>query len=363
MKIIRLYILFSAICIAMAACVFVSCKTKAPAATSSEDSVMAGDRNGYRLMFYNTENYFDVFDDSLTSDEDFTPEGNMHWSWDKYRQKQRNIYKVMMALGGWEPPDIAGFCEVENRFVMNDLIKNTPLGGLGYQLIHYESRDPRGIDVALIYRKDKFTPVKSYPIQVNFPFDTARRTRDILFVEGITHGKDTLNIFINHWPSRRGGQLESDQYREYTASVLRSSVDSLFKNQPHCFVVIMGDFNDEPENTSIIDGLKTKSDYDQPVENEIYNLSWYLKVKKNQGSHKFQGEWGILDQIMVSGTLLTGKYRLYTSTDNVHIFKTDFLLEKDEPNVGYKPFRTYVGFKYNGGYSDHLPVYIDLVRK
>ena len=153
-------------------------------------------------MFYNTENLFDPVDDSLTADEEYTPTGMRGWTFTKFMLKIRNISKVVLAVGGWDPPDIIGFCEVENRWVLKELTTQTPLKNFGYTIVHYESPDPRGIDVALIYRPDKFKVLNAEPIHIRFPFDTASRTRDILFVKGTVSGGDTLNIFVNHWPSK-----------------------------------------------------------------------------------------------------------------------------------------------------------------
>ena len=194
------------------------------------DKLDYNDQRGYfRVVSYNVENYFDPFNDSLKNDEDFTPEGNHFWTWNKYKDKQNKIYKVLSAVGGWELPEIIGLYEVENEFVLRDLLKSTPLKWRNYEIVHKESPDARGIDVALLYRSDKFKLINSQFLKVVFSFDTTKKTRDILYAKGYTKDFDTLNIFVNHWPSRLGGQTESDMNRQAVAKILRNKIDSILK--------------------------------------------------------------------------------------------------------------------------------------
>jgi predicted extracellular nuclease len=327
----------------------------------SQEKKPAGDYRYLRFVFYNVENYFDAHDDSLTNDEEFTPEGTRHWTYTKYKQKQKKIYQVLAAAGGWELPDIMGFCEIENRYVMEDLINSTPLKYYNYDLVHKESPDRRGIDVALIYRTGKLKLLNSDFIRVVFPFDTAAKTRDILYASLRTLNDDTLHFFINHWPSRMGGQAESDARRQVVAGILRLKVDSLFGLNPAANIVIAGDFNDEPDNNSIIQMLGAKTSYDNPQFSELYNLSWYLKTVLGKGSYKYQGSWGLIDQIIVSGALLKSDRSIYTQAEKAGIFEADFLSETDEQYIGVKPFRTFAGFRFHGGFSDHYPVFLDFL--
>lgn len=327
-----------------------------------ENSFEEVERGYFRIMFYNAENLFDTFDDSLKTDEEFLPDGDKHWTKEKYYKKLSNVGKVITAVGGWEPPDVIGLCEIENRYVLDGLTKFSLLKNFKYRIIHEESPDQRGIDVGLLYLQDKFTPIYFRAIPIVFP-DDSRKTRDILYVKGKTTKNDTLHIFVNHWPSRWGGQVNSESKRVYVAGVLRNVVDSIFETNLNANIIITGDFNDEPEDISISENLKAIKEYDNIKNGELYNLSYYLQKTKGQGSHKYQGNWGMLDQFIVSGNLLTKNGRIYTSTDDVHVFNADFLLEKDEANMGSMPFRTYIGFKYNGGFSDHLPVFLDLKKK
>ena len=330
----------------------------------SSDKIIEKDeiRGDYRIMFYNCENLFDIYDDSLKRDEEFTPDGIKHWSKSKYYDKLANISKVITAVGGWDPPEIVGLCEIENYFVLKQLTEVSLLKVFKYKIIHYESPDSRGIDVALLYIPSKFKPIKTDKIPVVFK-DNGRPTRDILYVKGSTTKNDTLHIFVNHWPSRWGGMLETEDKRMYVASILQKQVDSIFSTDKSAKIIIMGDLNDFPTNKSLIESLKTLHDFDDIKSNQLYNLAWYLQEEKGAFSHSFHGEAGVLDQMIVSGALLDTNKNIFMTKDNAHILDADFLLEKDPNYIGVIPFRTYIGMKYHGGFSDHLPVYIDLFYK
>ena len=309
-----------------------------------------------RLMFYNVENFFDTDNDPLTNDDEYTPEGKRYWSVGRYINKRNNIFKVIANVGEWEPPSLISLCEIENRKVLEGLIRNTPLTKYQYGIIHKDSPDQRGIDVALIYRKDLLRPVRQQFIP--YP-DRRRRTRDILFVTLLTQNKDTLHLFINHWPSRSGGQKKSEPARILTASILRQKVDSIFARNANANIVITGDLNDEPLDKSIISGLKAKPDISKTAPSALYNLT-ALKMKEKTGTIKYQGRWLVYDQMIVSGAMLKPGNKLETGLKKCTIFRADYLLEPDKRYSGTKPFRTYSGLKYNKGFSDHLPVVLDI---
>ena len=308
----------------------------------------------FKIVSYNVENYFDVVDDSLTSDEEYLPTGIRAWNYSKYTTKQNNIAKVLAAIGGWEAPAIVGLCEIESEKAMRDLTLYSPLKGLGYKYIHHESPDARGVDVALMYQPHQFKPIHDEIIRI-----PSFKTRDLLYVSGKTTNEDTLHIFVCHFPSRLGGELESEDRRVTVAEKLRQKVDSVFINSGNANIVIMGDFNDYPSNSSITEILKAipPTDNFQPV--SLYNLAYVLQ-SRGKGSHKFQGEWGMLDQMIVSGNLLNPQNKISTTTSDMHVFEPDFLLENDETFLGKKPKRTYNGMAYQGGFADHLPVMLDL---
>lgn len=315
----------------------------------------------FRIVFYNVENLFDIYDDSLKLDNEFLPESVRLWDNRKFYKKLNNIYKVLINIGDWEPPAIIGLCETENRFVLNKLVYDTPLKKFGYRIIQEESPDKRGIDVAMIYRPDLFKPLVHKAIPVRFPFDTASRTRDILYVKGIVY-TDTIHFFINHWPSKYGGLMATEPKRAYVAGILKSCTDSLFANSGSVKIFIMGDFNDCPSDESVSKFLQAKTDTSQIKLNELYNLMAGLYRTEGIGTHKYQGRWEILDQFIVSGSFLLNNTGVIISPTGAHIYHPPYLLTKDEKYTGEKPFRTFTGMKYNGGFSDHLPVYVDLVE-
>lgn len=313
----------------------------------------------FRLMFYNTENLFDIFDDTTKWDEQFLPEGDKRWTPKKYKDKLLKISKVILAVGEWRAPDIVGLCEVENRLVLEDLVKKTPLSELNYKIIHQESPDRRGIDVAMLYNPERFKVLSTSFIPINFSKEYARsKTRDLLVVNGVTSTKDTITVFINHWPSRYGGQFESEPKRLFLAKTVRGIVDSLFNINPRSNIIIMGDLNDTPQNKSVKTVLRAQISINEVLDTCLYDLT-ANPDSEIEGTHKYQGEWGVLDHVIVSGNLLKNKVDLSGKL----VYKKDFLLEPDDKYIGEKVFRTYIGFKYNGGFSDHLPIYLDLLPK
>lgn len=311
----------------------------------------------YRVMFYNVENLFDVMDDTQKDDDAFTPTGKMYWTKYRYSDKINHIGKVVLATGGWHTPDIIGLCEIENKEVLKDLVHSDAFSKTSYGIVHYESPDKRGIDVALLYKRDRVRFLSGKALQVR-AHDL--RTRDILYFKALLRN-DTFHFFVNHWPSRSAGQLETERDRFTAASILKSTCDSIMMQSAHSHIVIMGDFNDGPDDESIKQVLGALSASDPLSPQKIYNLSRRPSSYKIDGSLKYQGNWNLFDQIMVSGSLLMKvSGRCHTDKESYRILENDFLLEADRNFSGYKPYRTYLGFKYLGGFSDHLPVYIDI---
>jgi hypothetical protein len=316
-----------------------------------------------RILFYNAENFYDPYDDTTKMDDEFTPGGLKHWTYGKFRIKLFNLAKVIIASGQQEPPAIVGLCEIENRYVLNKIIYDSPLKKFRYRIVHHESPDVRGVDVALLYRPEEFRVIswKSFPVK--FPFDTVAQTREILYIKGTVFGNDTLHLFINHWPSRLGDYSTALHKRDYVAGFLREKTDSIFRCEANSNVVIMGDFNDEPDNASIIDILGTKTDTSQIKNNDLFNLMYSMMKKQTEGTIKYQGKWSVFDQIIVSGVIIKGIKGIAALPDDAHIFNSTIILEPDVRYLGYKPNRTYVGPRYHGGFSDHLPVYLDIREK
>jgi len=314
------------------------------------------ERQNFKIMCYNVENYFDCVDDSLTDDSEYLPSGMRGWNTTKYLKKQANIAKVITAIGGWDAPALVGLCEIESDKCLFDLTRYSGLKNLRYKYLHHESPDIRGVDVALLYQPQQFRPIHDEAIRINFPNAPNNKTRDILFASGIIPSSDTLHVFVCHFPSRLGGEMESDDKRTFVASVLRLKVDSIFATNKKANVIIMGDFNDFPMNASLQEVLKAKPLTDSISNQDLYNLMYKLHAE-GKGSNKHNGEWGALDQIIVSGNLLKQKNTVYTTQNDACFYDAEFLLEADDTYLGKQPFRTYEGMKYQDGYSDHLPVY------
>lgn len=316
--------------------------------------------SGIRIMFYNVENLFYPIDDPNKADDEFTQEGLRYWSFKRYNEKINKIGKVALAIGEWDPPAVIGLCEIESIECLKDLIYQSPLKKYEYEIAFFESDDNRGIDVAMLYRPKLFQLIYSEPIKLKFPDQDSRPTRDILYVKGITNF-DTLHLFVNHWPSRYGGQLATLPKRNFAAQVLRSKIDSISQSNKNSNILAMGDFNDHPTDESMSQILQARKLTSEITNDDLLNTIWQYEFKK--GTHKYQYEWGILDQFVINQTLLDSTNKLYTTLRDSRIFESDFLLEEDKDGIGKRPKRTYIGFKYYGGYSDHLPIYIDLHYK
>lgn len=324
------------------------------------EPVRAQEPERYRVMFYNVENLFDTLDAPSVDDAEFLPDSDRHWDTGKYYEKLNHIYKVIISCGEWDPPAMAGLCEVENREVLESLVRTTPLKKFGYRVIHFDSPDNRGIDAALIYRESHFSPDTAYPIPVSFPFAPDSKTRDILYVKGRIGGRQTLHVFVNHWPSRYGGYQETIPKRNQAARVLRTAVDSIRSADPGAFILAMGDFNDGPFEQSMTLHLGASADTAGLDAADLFNLTGRYAGTRGTGTLKYRENWDVFDQLIISPNLLDAGAALFVSPEGARIHQPEFLLEPDDRYLGKKPFRTYAGMKYLGGYSDHLPVFVDL---
>lgn len=321
-------------------------------------SLHAQEGSSVKFCFYNVENLFDIYDDSISQDEEFLPKGDKRWTKARYYKKLDQIARTLTAIGEWELPGIVGLCEIENVNVLFDLCEHRLLKKSGYKIIHKDSPDRRGIDVAILYSPECFQPLYSKWIRISFPFDTNLLTRDILYVKGRIFQQDTLHIFVNHWPSRWGGIEPTTPKRLHLASVLRHYTDSIMHVVSNQNVLIAGDLNDTPGDSSVLKvlGAKTSIGIDRDA---LYNLMTISDMGKPGGTIKHKADWEIFDQIIVSGSLLDhSKGEMHVS--DVVVFSPDYLLIEDERYFGKKPFRTYTGPSYLGGFSDHLPVCVQL---
>lgn len=321
------------------------------------------DTLSFRIMSYNVENLFDCRHDSLKKDYEFLPDAIRHWNYTKYRKKLNNIARVIIAAGKWTPPALVALCEVENDSVLRDLTRYSILKEADYRYVMTQSPDERGIDVALLYQRDRFKLLSFQSIAVPKPRKDSRPTRDILHACGLLLNKDTLDVFVVHFPSRSGGTKESEPYRLSAAQRLKAATDSLYRVRRRTQILILGDFNDYPANKSIRQILEAEAPpaiSDSLQSRKLYHLLAKKAVhQKEFGSYKYRGEWGLLDHIIVSGSLLQVQSPLHTNETKADVFRLPFLLTEDKKYGGKQPFRTYRGMKYQAGYSDHLPVWAD----
>lgn len=319
-----------------------------------------GARADVNVLFYNVENLFNPEDHPEKNDDEFTPKGLRHWDYYRVGEKQNNIARVLLSSGKWNPPVLAGICEVEDRKVLEGLIWNTGLNNLTYAFEHFESPDKRGIDVALLYRQDRFHVLTSRPVAVALD-KNHRPTRDILYVCGLLDQLDTLHVIVNHWPSRWGGEMNTRHKRLNAAQRLKTLCDSIFSINKNARIIAMGDFNDEPGDTSlsmISDSVAAGNT------GKLVNMGFFAEGPVS-GTIKHRFEWAVFDQILVSGSLLQNNNTqgMVVCKPELHIMALPFLLEKDPDFPGRRIKRTYIGYKYHGGYSDHLPVMIRLKEK
>lgn len=308
----------------------------------------------FSIAFYNVENLFDTIDDVNINDESYLPHSKVAWNSDRYNHKLDNLSKVMKSIDTSGFPALFGLCEVENIDVILDLINHADLKKAGYKIIHKNSPDARGIDVALLYKPDIFEPVTSKFIVPEFTVESKIKTRDILYSKGVINKNDTIHIFINHWVSRWGGQEKTEHFRIQIASTIKQIIDSIFDQQPLANIIIAGDLNDNPSDTSILKVLKALEISDTPVKKSLYNLS--LREFKNGIGSLYYKSWDMFDQIIVSTSMITGKNGLKISSPDQIVFKKEWMLyqPKDGPA---RPSRTSSG-RYFGGYSDHLPIMV-----
>jgi len=309
----------------------------------------------YSIGFYNLENLFDTEDDPNTLDDDFTEDSERNWNQDRYYKKTKKLGKVISNLGFEEisfPPVIVGVAEVENEEVLNNLINSKYLKPKGYSFIHFDSPDERGIDTALLFREKHFNVLhnEAVPLFITGKYGERDYTRDILYVKGELEG-NTIHILVNHWPSKRSNTKENEYKRMAAASKNREIIENILLEEEEAKIIVMGDFNDNPASKSV---QKLKDiDLYNPMEKLLTNDS---------GTLNYRGEWNLFDQILISNNFLKPHDNSLQFVDS-KIFNPRELQEYTGRYKG-NPFRTYVGDKYLGGFSDHFPVYeVFLVRK
>lgn len=311
------------------------------------------------IAFYNLENLHDTIfntDPNLILQDEFTPQSPKKYNTEKYYKKLDNLARVISEIGAEVDklgPAIIGVAEVENRTVLEDLINRPALKNRNYGIIHYESYDERGIDVAFLYRKDCFVPIYSFhKKQPKF------RTRDLVYLEGELDGEH-IYLLVDHWSSRRGGRKRSEPRRISMAQKDRTVIDSIFSVNPDAKVIFMGDLNDNPNNISIVKYLKAKGSVEKLEIGDLYN-PFYEKFKQGNGTLAHNDSWNLFDQIIISQSFLNDT--IGYNFKGAFIFKKKYMYQQTGRFEGY-PLRTYVGDEFQNGYSDHFPVYILISKK
>lgn len=320
----------------------------------------------HTIAFYNVENLFDTINNPLTRDDDRTPNGKDRWTSDVYKDKVSNIARVISEIGTEvtrNTPAILGLSEVENREVLEDLIKDPRLSNKNYGIIHFDSPDRRGIDVALLYQKNIFTPTNfSKHELLIFDDEDGDRvfTRDQLLVSGMLDG-ELIHVIVNHWPSRYGGEARSRPKRVAAAKLNKKIIDSLQTIDAKAKIFTMGDLNDDPTNASMKDVLKTKAKKRKAKGTDLFNPMEEM-ARKGVGSLAYRDSWNLFDQIVISAPLLDDKdfssYRFYKAG----VFNKPYLTAKKGRYKGY-PFRSFSEGHYTGGFSDHYPVYVYVIKE
>ncbi|MFB6258031.1 MAG: endonuclease/exonuclease/phosphatase family protein [Flavobacteriales bacterium] len=310
--------------------------------------------------FYNVENLFDTLDTKDTEDSEYTPEGANSWNTERYEEKLSHLARVISELGTEKTPHgaaVLGLAEVENRRVLEDLVETEPIANRDYRIAHHQSPDERGIDVALLYRPEYFKVSAQKSFEVELP--KGDKTRDQLLVSGKLRG-ERVHFMVAHWPSRSGGQAQSEPHRIAAAQTGKKVLDSIRKAESDPKIIYMGDLNDDPINKSVQKVLKAKGSPQDLQNGELFNpMRKYYE--KGIGTLAWKDNWNLFDQILVSKSYVEDgldSFRYYEA----HVHNKEYLKQKKGNFKGY-PLRSYVGSTYKGGYSDHFPVYIYLIRK
>lgn len=316
------------------------------------------------VAFYNFENFYDTIFHGSNDDPEFTPQGSKAYTSAIFNDKVRKLATVLSQIGTDVNPDgpaLLGTAEIENAYVLDTLLKHPLIANRNYKYVHYDSKDFRGVDVALIYNPKYFTVQYSRPLFVKLPEGAkdAIYTRDVLWVTGKLDG-EKVHVFVNHWPSRSGGEKRSEPGRMAAAQTVRNYIDTLLIKDPHSKIIVMGDLNDDPTNNSLTKGLKASGNIKNLSPDELYN-PWVDYYKSGLGTLAYQDAWSLFDQIVISQPFLDKKQKGFFFFKN-NVFKAEYMIENIGKYKGY-PMRTYSGDVYRGGYSDHFPTYLVLLKK
>lgn len=312
------------------------------------------------ILFYNVENLFDTEDNQTnTGDDEFLLDGPKYWDTERYQTKLSRIEEALFFANG-ESPLMCGFAEIENRQVLEDLIRVNRFGKVNFKIVHFDSEDNRGVDCGFIYDADRFAPILETRIAIRLENEPNFRTRDILYIKGILANQKELHVFVNHWSSRREGERETELRRIAAAKTLRLKVDEILEHEPNANIVILGDFNDTPINSSLYEVLRAKGQHEQK-QGDLINL-FIEEQKRDLGTAVHRGDWNVFDNIIVSQGLLQASHGFGVKDNNAFIVTNEKLLFTYRDG-NQKPSATFGGDNYYGGYSDHLPVFLVLEQK
>ena len=327
--------------------------------------VSAQEQQAYKVGlvgFYNLENLFDTIDDPTINDEEFLPQGANQWNTEKYLNKLHNMAYAISTIGtDWSPDGVAvlGMSEIENRTVLEDLVAQPELKDRNYQIVHYDSPDRRGVDVGLLYNPKYFKLVSSKSYRTIVPDQPEFITRDQLLVSGLFDG-EMMHFIVMHWPSRYGGEKRSLPGRVAAATLCRHIADSILNEDANAKIIMMGDYNDYPDNKSVTKYLRATGDMKALRDDEFYNPMYELHMK-GIGTNYYNDVPGVLDQTIITHGLLPTDYSTY-QFKNAKVHNKEFLKQHGGRYNGY-PYRTFGSGVWMGGYSDHFPVYVILLKK
>lgn len=323
-------------------------------------------QQGFRIAGLNTENFFDCTDDPQKEDDLFLPQSPKRWNGHRLWTKAQNISKELISLGNNAPADIIALTEVENDSVMRLLTRKALLRRAGYKYVMTDSKDKRGIDVAILYQEGTFKLLKHQSVPVIFDRETRPiATRDILYAHGVTYTGDTLHIYVCHLSSKLKGRKRTERYRIQELASVKAHIGKVRSTSPDAKIILLGDFNESPEEKAVSSFASIIHSNAAPIDpTRFYNMASLQNSPPSiMGTYKYKGKWEMLDQIIVSGNLLDPNRNFHTQPALFHIHAPKFILTEDKNYDGYMPFRTYNGYKYQGGFSDHLPVYLDFITR
>jgi endonuclease/exonuclease/phosphatase family metal-dependent hydrolase len=319
-------------------------------------------KNSLTIVFYNVENLFDITNDPDTNDEEFLPDSPKQWNDEKYKKKITDLAKVLASVNERELPALIGLAEVENQKVLEDLASSSKMKKGKYGIVHFESKDEREIDVALLYNSEEIEILDSKAVPVTLSKEIQDVARDILYIKCKIKGDNTYHIFVNHWPSRSPNEQESEIKRITAAITLRKEVDNILNFENNARIIIMGDFNDEPTNRSLFQILNASNRRKNLNYRDLYNLMFDAHNVSGEGSVAYEDNWQMFDQIIVSQAMFTKGTTYYLTFSDGKVFRNDLVLTNNAATGMDVPNRTYIGDTYNGGISNHLPVYVILKK-